>query len=564
MSMEIDLSDLLRAVGSDLAIGIADPDESAGIKDGTLLMPFSAREAHMHVIGRTRSGKSRFLADLIQQDIMNGYGLCLIDPHGETYKIIVNWLAQNDWIPETYPNIHPVSFSEPATMLRYNPLHINEADEAYAVSGKVVEAITRIYGGKDSTDTPLFSFVLDIACTILALRGLPLAAIDSFLMDGAIDTEIRNKISDGVPDERFRQLGLQMSRMGAKEFRENVGSTGRRMHGFLRNPLVRRIFSTTENTMDLRRAMDEGHILLFDTSRERQKLLKRELDLIGSLFVNNLFGVAENRPESPRPHPFMLYIDEVQNYVNNDIEDILSQAGKRGLYLTLAHQFLAQLAEAGELVYNGVIAGALIKAVFQVQMADADVLADEMFADRIDFELVKEKLKTPHVVGHEFIKLQSMTESEGEGHARATSSAVSESHADGTGETETDAESDGTSVSEMDSTTTNAAASESAYMPDNPAPDAPGVTLGTSSGAGTGHVVGHTATHATAHSLAISRTHVDSYSVTNGISEATSTQRTTGRGEAESLKPIIEWFSTTMYSLEFHRYERKRAPACHE
>ena len=561
MSTELDLSDLLRFGGSDLAIGTADPDESAGVKNGTLLMPYSAREAHMHILGITQSGKSRFMADLIQQDIMNGYGLCLIDPHGETYKLIVNWLAQNDWIAETYPNIHPISFSDPGTMLRYNPLHINEADEAYAVSGNVVEAITRIFGGKDSNDTPLFSFVLDVACTILALRGLPLAAVDSFLMDGAIDTEIRNKISDGVPDERFRELGLQMSRMGAKEFRDNVGSTGRRMHKFLRNPLVRRIFSTTENTMDLRHAMDEGHILLFDTSREGRKLLKSELDLIGSLFVNNIFGVAETRPASPRPHPFMLYIDEVQNYVNNDIEDILSQAAKRGLYLTLAHQFLGQLVQAGELVYNGVMAGTRIKAIFQIQMDDADVLVDEMFADRIDFELVKEKLKTPHVVGHEIIKLQSTTESEGEGYARGTNSAVAESHADGTGETETDAESDGTSVSEMDSVTTNVAASESAYLPDNPALDAPGVTLGTSSAAGAGRVVGHTATHATAHSRANSRTHVDSYSRSKGISEVESMQKTTGRSEAESLESIIEWFSTTTYSLEDQRYDWKRALA---
>ena len=385
----------------------------------------------MHVIGRTRSGKSRFIADLIRQDITGGHGLCVIDPHGELYDLTVNWLAQNPRIAAVRKHIHPVCFTDPSNTFKYNPLHIEHPDEAYSVASNVTNAITRVYGGKDSTETPLLWFVLDVTCTILALRGLPLAAAKYFLLNGSFERDLRDRISAGVPNEYFRALGLEMSRMSPKEFRETVASTGRRLHQFLRNPIVERIFSTTENTAALGRMMDERHILLLNTSDQGGLIDFEQLRTIGMLFTNNLFAAARKRDPKTKPTPFFLYIDEAQNYLSNDIEDILSQAAKRGLYLTLSHQFLGQLVEAGQLIYNGVMSGTLLKAVFGVTMEDADVFVDELFADRIDFERVKEKLKTPHVVDHEIVRLKNTSFSLGFGKStnRTTGEARGESQA---------------------------------------------------------------------------------------------------------------------------------------
>lgn len=391
-----------RAGKAPLAIGHPDPDPERGLtSDGTITIPYSARSAHLHVVGRTRSGKSRFIADLIRQDISTGHGLCLLDPHGELYDLTVNWLAQNPRIGAIRKHIHPVRFTDPASTFKYNPLAIEHPDEAYSVASNVTNAITRIYGGKDSTETPLTWFVLDVTCTILALRGLPLAAAKYFLLNDSFSRDLRDKISDGLPNEYYRQLGLEFSRMSPREFRETVGSTARRLHQFLKNPLVERIFSTTENTASLSRAMDERHILLLDTSDQGGLIDFDQLRTIGMLFVNNLFATARKRDPKLRPTPFFLYIDEAQNYLSDDIEHILSEAAKRGLYLTLSHQYLGQLMAASEEIYKGVMSGTLMKAVFGVTMDDADVFVDELFAEHIDFERVKERLKSPHVVDHD-------------------------------------------------------------------------------------------------------------------------------------------------------------------
>jgi len=558
-SSSFDFSDIVRRMdGAELKLGFADPDDSAGLKGGALLMPFKAREAHMHVIGLSRSGKSRFLASLIQQDIEKGYGVCLIDPHGELYELIINWLAQDEWLEATNPNIHPVTFDNPSSTFRFNPLRIRTADEAYSVSGRVVEALTRIYGGKDSSETPRFARILDTICTTLAVRELPLAAADFFLTDSDQHKMIRAKICEGVADERLRQAGLDMARMSPREFREQIESTANRLHGLLRNRAFRRMFSTTHNTIDFRRAMDDGHILLFNTADDGNTLLTKELNTIGSLIVNNIYAEARKRPPRSNPHPFMLYVDEVQNYVNNDIEDILNQSAKRRLYMTLSHQHMGQLAYAGELVFNGVVAGALIKVLFQVTTDDAEVFVDRMFADRMDFQLVKEKLKSPHVIGHELTQMKSSSKSRTKGTAKGASKGTSESHAYSDTEGESHSEGYSESDSEATSDSTMASASENLQYQDDSALTTLGMMQGTSAGTGSTHIAGHSSAYSSAYSKSRSRSTVDAYGTSRSTSYVESTQNSVSSGVSEALKPVIQWFSTTAHSLEEQRYDWRR------
>ncbi|MCA1773830.1 MAG: TraM recognition domain-containing protein [Halomonas sp.] len=392
-----------------LVLGHPDGHEPGALMD----IPLSARAAHMHVIGRSRSGKSRFLADLIFQDIVNHTGLCLIDPESELVNRILARLANDSLAQRIQPRIHPVKLGDQDSFLRFNPLHCDDLSDAYTVADKVTEAITRIYGGKDSTETPQFAFVTDVICTILALRGLPLAAGQYFLENTPAIEEVRQQIISGVPNPYYRHQAEQFIQMSGREFRETVGSSLRRLHKILANPYVIRMFSTTENNLPLKQMMDEGHVLLIDAGVEGSKLKRTELDFMGSMLVNNIYAEATKRDPIQNPKPFMLYVDEVQNFVNHDIERILNQAAKRGLYLTLSHQSLQQLASAGEDIYHGVINNTLIKVVFQVGFSDADVLADELFADEIDFARVKEELKVPVTVGHERVKLHGQSDSEG-------------------------------------------------------------------------------------------------------------------------------------------------------
>jgi len=577
--------ELLRAMlqqdlKAELALGTADPNPKTGKGGGgEIRIPYSARSAHLHVIGRTRSGKSRFIADLVQQDIIEGSGLCLIDPHGELYDLTMNWLAQNQEILDRR-KIHAVRFSDKATSFRYNPLHVDDPDNAYRVASNVMEAINRVYGGTSSTDTPLIDFLLDVICTILALRGLPLAAAKYFVTNGGAERAIRDKISEGVPNDWYRKHGLEFSKMTPREFREGVSGATRRIHQFLANPFVERIFSVTENTANLRQMMDESHVLLLNTSVEGGPLKRKELRMLGMLLTNNLFATAEDRIARLKPKPFMLYIDEVQNYVSTDIEDILSQAAKRGLYLTLSHQFLAQLSDVSPLIYNGVMNGTLLKAVFQTTMADADIFADELFADRIDYERLKKNIKTPLVTGHKRTKFKSTNQSESEGdsetststrsHTKNRAKAVTHAHSD----SDSDSWADSHAESDSDARALGSfgGSSEATFLPATSGLESPGTTMGLNAGNSDMLTTGHATSYAQTRggTRTSSDTHAETNSAGDSIGTSTArslgknTQRSQGSSESEALESIIEMLPTQTMSLEEQRHELKRTLAWQE
>ncbi|MEM7283213.1 MAG: hypothetical protein AAF438_16475 [Pseudomonadota bacterium] len=519
---------------NEFVLGVADNDPNSDARNGEIRVAYKVREAHMHVIGETRSGKSRFLFDCIRQDIVNGYGLCLIDPHGELYELVVNWLAQRPNILEIAPNIHPIRFSDTDTTLRFNPLHINHPDEAYVVSSNVVGALTRIFGGDDGTDTPRFVTTLDTFCTILALNGLPLAALIHFVRDLEEDRKIRRAICEKTPDPYFRGLGLELCSKGHKEYTERVESTFNRVHRFIRNPAVRRIFSVTENTLDLNQMMDEGHILLLNCTKQDKRLSTSEVNAIGSLFINNIFAAAETRAERDKPKKFMLFVDEVQNYVNKDIADILAQAAKRALFLTLAHQDMGQLIAAGEEVYRGVMTNALVKVVFRIPPADADLFVDRLFGDEIDFELIKENLITPHAVGSKITPLRSVSESETEGES------ISGTHSVATAISESENASETTGSAFVTGETLQILDSESSILPGIPTPYTVSKSEieSMSQSAGTGR----------------NRTEIEGFARTKGKNFSSSVTH----GVSESLETVYEWFSTQTYALEEQRYKWKR------
>ena len=421
----------------------------------TLSIPYAAREAHLHVIGRTRSGKSRFLTDLITQDLKYGLGTCVLDPHSELFDYLISWLARNPLVAKRR-RIHPVDFSDKEHAFAFNPLHINEPDEAFGVAEAVVQALTRIFGGSQATETPLIDATLMTTFVMLAERGLPLAAAPYFLIEH--HKEVRTQLVQGHPDPYWRDLGHALNNLSGKRFEEETKAALRRVNKLLGNPMVRRVFSVTENTIDFRHAMDRGDVLLFNLRARKKNMGRQQMRAIGTLLTNTLVSSAFERDPRDKPRPFYLYIDEVQNYISDDIEEILSEASKLGLFLTLSHQYPGQLREQSEKIHQAIMTNTLLKAVFALPFEQSMEFVDDLFADQIDPERVKEKLATPHQVGHQVTAMATYSETEGTsdsltetvGQSVGQSIAASRGHGTSTSETESFGFTDGVSENEVE------------------------------------------------------------------------------------------------------------------
>ena len=411
---------------------------------GKISIPYEARAAHLHAIGMTGVGKSRMLADYITQDIANQQGVTVFDPHSELYDLVVRWLADRPLLLGKR-KLHLVDFSDENTVFSFNPLKINHPDEAYGVADVLTEGLSKVFGNPKATETPLIDATLNTIFVLLAQHQLPVAAAYVFLHERHAD--IRAKLAEGSPNEYYRELGLSLAHLKGKAFSDVMDSSERRLRKIIGNPMMRRVFSQTTDTIDFKSVMDNRDILLFNLRPRDKRLSDEGMRAVGTILLNTMFADARSREPDTKPEPHMLYIDEVQNYVNDDIEGILTAARKHGLYLTLSHQTLDQLRQAGDKIYSAVNTCTKLKAVFSVPHAEALEFVDDLFSDKIDPEKLKENVRSPHTVSHSIHKLKN--ESEGGGHSDTKTSgqahglAFSRSEAEMEAETEMSAHVDG-------------------------------------------------------------------------------------------------------------------------
>ena len=352
------------------------------------------RSTHMQIIGSTGEGKSKFMEHLIREDILNGNGICLIDPHGYLYEDIIKWCQYKDLLEDR--KIICFDPLEDDWAFGFNPLRISTKEVAYHVDA-MVHAVAKVWGGEDTTKTPLLKRCLRITFHALAEQNHSLLEAQ-YLVNPLNTNNIREHLTREIQDQIIKQQWDYFNELKPKQFYDEFGSTINRMMEFLSSPIIRNTIGQIEDTIDFRKIMDEGTILLVNLSA-KDKISEDNAQLLGTLIVNDLFMNAKGRPKDSRP--FYLYIDECTRFINEDVARILDEGRKFGLHLVLAHQHLAQLKKAGEDIYHSVMTDAKTKVIFGgLNAEDARILAEQVFLGELDLEQPKEILNKPVVVGH--------------------------------------------------------------------------------------------------------------------------------------------------------------------
>lgn len=385
----------------------------------------ASRSVHMQVIGSTNTGKSKFLEHLIRNDILTNEGLCLIDPHGHLYNDLVRWCETKRFFGRK-----KIALFDPAQeelVFSFNPLSVSAATAVSFHVDAMVKAVSKVWGGEDQDKTPTLKRCLRVIFHILAEKRLSLLEARHLTMPES--SEIREYIASNIGDQVIRQEWQRLSSLNDRQFQETFSSTVNRLIEFFSSPIIRNMIGQTERTIDFRKIMDEGHILLVNLASQN-KLSDDNARLLGTLIVSDLFVNARARPAHSRP--FYLYIDECARYVNEDVSRILDEGRKFGLHLILAHQHLSQLKEAGGGVYSSVMTCANTKVVFGgLETQDAELMAKELFAGELDLEEAKKSLDKPVVVGYEKTVLRNSSWNMGQAQGQSEGSGSVAYAADG-------------------------------------------------------------------------------------------------------------------------------------
>ena len=380
--------------------------------ESVLLSP-SERSTHVHVVGASGSGKSRFLEYLIRQDVAGGQGLCLIDPHGHLFDRVRDWIALKGL--GRYRRVRLFQPTKEGWSFGFNPLPDSNADQAraeYAVDA-VVNTLAAVWGGEDTTKTPRLRRCLKLTLYALAAHNLTLAEAGVFTATADPDG-LRKRLTAAIGDPFILQSWQDLNARSSRAFAEEFESTNNRFFELLASSLIRRTVGSRDHVLDTRAAMDEGDIILVDLSDRGGQLSRAAAQTLGALLIGDFMLKARGRPDNPRA--FHLYIDEAHRYLTPDVLDILFEARKFGLHLTLAHQSLSQLGDADGLLYRGIMAGAQTKVMFRMgSFTDAKPLASDAMVSEIDPQRTKKALPSYQVVGHERVWLRSESETRSDG-----------------------------------------------------------------------------------------------------------------------------------------------------
>lgn len=321
-----------------------------------------ARLRHTHIIGASGSGKSTLLLHLIQQDIENGEGVAVLDPHGDLIESILGLIPEH--------RLEDVILLNPADethAVGFNILCAHSELEKTLLASDLVSVFERL---STSWGDQMNSVLRNAIMAFLESReGGTLTELRRFL----VEPEFRKQFLQTVEDSEV----LYYWQKGFAQLTGNksIGPIVTRLDGFLAPKPIRHLVSQRENRLDFADMMDHGKIFL---ARLAQGEMGRENTfLLGSLLVGKFHETAMSRQGQAvsARRPFWLYVDEFQNFITPSMAEILSGTRKYGLGLILAHQELRQLERDRE-VASAVLTHAHARVCFRLGDEDARKLAD--------------------------------------------------------------------------------------------------------------------------------------------------------------------------------------------
>ena len=323
------------------------------------------RRRHLYLIGKSGTGKSTLLFNLMMADLALGRGFALLDPHGDLARDVVDAVPTHRTNDVLY--FDPSDLSHPVA---FNPVERVPLDQRPLVSAHIVAAFKHLWG--DSWG-PRLEYILGNSLRLLLdAPGTTLLGLPRLLVDG----DYRKRLLATCADPVIRAFWTREFAEYQERFvTEAVSPIQNKIGTLLSPPALRNIIGQKRSTIDIPAIMNSGRVLVVNLSKG--KLGEGPAHLLGAFLATAFAQAAESRADMREAdrRDFTLYADEFQNFATDSFASILSEARKWRLSLALAHQFLGQLPP---LLRQAVIGNAGTVVAFRVGAEDAPLIGDEL------------------------------------------------------------------------------------------------------------------------------------------------------------------------------------------
>ncbi len=325
------------------------------------------RTRHVYVIGKTGMGKSTLLENMAAQDIANGEGMAFIDPHGKTAELLLNYVPEHRIKDVLY--FAPFDLEHP---ISFNVLEDVGFDKRHLVVSGLMSTFKKIW--VDAWSARMEYILTNTLLALLEYPGSTLLGVNRMLAD----KEYRKRVVDNIKDPAVKSFWVdEFAKYTDKFAAEATPAIQNKIGQFTSNPLIRNIIGQSKSSFDLRKMMDENKIIIINLSKGR--VGEANANLLGSMLITKIYLAAMSRAdvsekELQKLPNFYLYVDEFQSFANESFADILSEARKYKLNLTIAHQYIEQMSEEVRAAVFGNV-GTMI--TFRVGAFDAEILEKE-------------------------------------------------------------------------------------------------------------------------------------------------------------------------------------------
>lgn len=322
------------------------------------------RLRHLWAVGKTGTGKSTMLANMIIDDFKKDRGVAYIDPHGDTCEILLDYIPSHRINDTIYFN--PADKDYPITI---NPLEVKNQEEAELVVSGLMSIFTKVWANVWSAR---MEYIL--RNSFMTLANYPNATLEDALKI-LVNKNFRNQLLQKTSDPALIHFWKEeYEKMPDRLQKEAIAPIQNKVGQFVTSPMIRRIVGKPKSTISLDKVINEGKILLANLSQGR--LGEDNANLLGAMLITQIQLAAMRRVGTPPEErtPYYLFVDEFQNFATDSFIKILSEIRKYNLSLALANQYMAQIPEN---VRKAILGNAGTIITFSAGAEDASVLSKE-------------------------------------------------------------------------------------------------------------------------------------------------------------------------------------------
>jgi hypothetical protein len=324
-------------------------DNVSGTRRQPIAISMDGRRRHVYISGQTGVGKTTLMINLINEDLVAGRGLAVIDPDGQLVEQILALVpadrAGDVVLFDPFDVDRPVGF---------NFLENSSEDERYLVAEAFIDLLYKLFDPHHTgiVGPRLEHAVRNALLTAMSMPGSTLLEVVRILTDRDYVEVVLQYVEDPIVRSYWTNQVANTSDFHRSEVLDYIAS---KFSMFVTNRTLRNIIGQPTSSFSLRTIMDREQILLVSLAQGR--LGEHLSKFLGMILLPKILSAALSRvdtPEAERPD-FSLYVDEFQTYASPAFVDMLSRGRKYRLACVCAHQHVGQLStELREAIFGNV------------------------------------------------------------------------------------------------------------------------------------------------------------------------------------------------------------------